>query len=69
VIFSPPNPIYRHSGWMIDSDVSYGSRLIVSSILTFGAAGVRGYFGAITVLRDSEQASGLQVTSNYYVVP
>lgn len=54
---------------MIDSDVSYGSRLIVSSILTFGAAGARGYFGAITVMRDSEQTSGLQVTSNYYVVP
>lgn len=54
---------------MIDSDVSFGSRLIVSSILNFGTPGVKPYFAAITVLKDTENAAGLMVTSNCYIVP
>ena len=63
-IYFPPTAITRNSAWTIDADPTDSSRLIVTSILIFGA---NGYHVAITLIKDD--GITLSVLNNFYVKP
>ena len=56
--------VTRYSGWMIDSDPTLMSRVIVSTVLNFNG---KGYFPTITSLRDD--GSSLYIDQNYFIIP
>lgn len=63
-IFTPPLTVTKHSAWMIDSDPTFMSRMITSTVLNIAG---KGQFPAITSLKDD--GTTLLVDTNYFFIP
>ncbi len=67
-MFTPPEIIYSESAGYLDLD-PYDSttapQFIATSVLQFGTTPIRGFYGAINILKDEND--GLTVKMNYYL--